>query len=52
MQIIDGNISVSHPNVFYSRLVRQCQHDSLLSWPLEITVHYLYPDDFGQHDNE
>jgi hypothetical protein len=39
MQIPDGNISAAHLSVLYSQLIRQ--HDSLLLWRLEITVHCL-----------
>ena len=48
MQLADGNISAAHLSVSYNRQFRQ--HDSLLSWQLEIAVRCLYLDDFVRHD--
>jgi len=48
MRLPDGNISAARPSVPYNGLIRQ--HDSLLAWRLEITVHCLYPDDFVRHE--
>jgi len=49
MQLPDDDISAVHLTVPYNRSVHQ--RDSLFLWWLEITVRYLYLDDFIPHGN-